>query len=188
MNRPPLKPGDVYPAHVLRDEYGMNAENRPIITVNVDEVPEDLRELIPAVERWAIPCDVTRGDYFDKQPEGDIAKFWHDVNPFVERINGWLNELGEDVREWPSAAVHFLYLLTAHSAAWQPTAEEKLEMEQRFAAQEHRLNLKKANEQGVLAFQAKDWKAVIDALAPFAEELDKVMSAKLAYAKKNVKA
>ena len=53
--RRPLKPGDVYPAHVLRDEYGMNADNRPYFKVIVDDVPGPLRELIPYVERWAIP-------------------------------------------------------------------------------------------------------------------------------------
>jgi len=119
MKKPPLKHGDVYPSHILRDEYGMNAENRPVINVNPEEVPQDLRHLIPVVERWAIPCDVTRGDYFDSQPEDDIGEFWHDVKPFVDRINEWLDEQSQDVAEWSDAAVHYVYFLKAHSGAWQ---------------------------------------------------------------------
>ena len=184
MPRRLLKPGDVHPSHVLRDEYGMNAENRPVISVNEAEVPEYLRHLIPLVERWAIPCDVTRGDYFDKQPEVDVADLWHDVNPHVERINAWLDEQPEDVLQWPDAAVHYMYFLKAYSEAWQPTEEEKRLMDARWQEATHRRNLKNAIECGLEAFKAKDYSAVITALEPFADELDKVAAAKLAYARK----
>ena len=120
----PLKAGDVYPAHVLRDEYGMNAANRPTIVVNKAEVPEALRPLIPSVERWAIPCDVTRGDYFSQQSDEDIARFWFELEPHVDAIDAWLDDQPEDVDDWPEAAVHFLYALKAHSEAWQPTEED----------------------------------------------------------------
>jgi hypothetical protein len=81
MKKRPLKAGDIYLAHVLRDEYGMNATNRPTIIVSKKEVPETLQVLIPYVERWAIPCDVTHNDYFEQQSQEDIATFWHDVQP-----------------------------------------------------------------------------------------------------------
>lgn len=98
---------------MLRDEYGMNAENRPNIKVDASQVPEDLRRLIPLVERWAIPCDVTRGDYFDSQPEADVASFWHEVLPYVERINEWLDEQSADVADWSEAAIHYMYFLSS---------------------------------------------------------------------------
>ncbi len=182
--RPPLKEGDVHPAHVLRDEYGMNAVNRPVIVVDEKEVPEALRFLIPAVERWAIPCDVTRGDYFEQQPKKDIAKFWYDVLPFVEAINAWLDSQSEDVREWPDAAVHFMYFLKAHGEAWQPTEEEKSQMAERRAAWEHGRALKNAVASGLEASKAGDYGTVVDALTPFTDELDKVTAAKLAYARR----
>jgi hypothetical protein len=84
--RKPLKSGDIYPAHILRDEYGMNAENRPYFKIAEKEVPERLHESIPLVERWAIKCDVTREDYFDHQPKQDIANFYYAVEPF----SSWL--------------------------------------------------------------------------------------------------
>lgn len=119
MSRP-LKEFDVYPSHVLRDEYGMNAANRPTITVNPDEVPESFRPLIPYVERWAIRCDVTRADYFEQQPEADIADFWYHVLPYVKAINLWLDSQPHDLQKWPAAAVHFMYFLKAHCSAYQP--------------------------------------------------------------------
>lgn len=186
MKRPPLKHGDVYPAHVLRDEYGMNAENRPVISVDASDVPDDLRRLIPLVERWAIPCDVTRGDYFDKQSDSDIAEFWHSVNPYVARIDAWLDEQPEDVGRWPDAAIHFMYFLKAHGEAWQPTEEEAREIEQQRKAAAHRRALNDAVEQGLLAFKSHDYAAVVAALEPFTEELDKVAAAKLAYARRTL--
>jgi hypothetical protein len=185
-DRPPLKPGDVYPAHVLRDEYGMNAANRPIIHVDAAEVPESLRDLIPLVERWAIPCDVTRGDYFAHQPEEDVARFWHDVLPRAAAINAWLDSLSQNVQRWPAAAVHFMYFLKAHSEAWQPTPEEKKEIERRRSAWEHGRALKDAVRCGDHAFKAQDYPAVVHALEPFAAELGPVMAHKLAYARKKI--
>lgn len=184
MKRPPLKQGDVFPAHVLRDEYGMNAENRPVIVVNPAEVPEDLKTLIPAVERWAIPCDVTRGDYFDQQSEEDIARFWYDVLPYRDRIHAWLGEQPENVAEWPDAAVHYMYFLKAHGGAWQPTEEERQQAEQRRVEWEYQRSLRDAIERGLAAFKAKDYSTVVDALQPFEDALDRVTSAKFVYARK----
>lgn len=182
--RPPLKQGDVYPAHVLRDEYGMNAANRPVIVVDEKEVPEAQRFLIPTVERWAISCDVTRGDYFEQQPKEDIAKFWYDVLPFVESIKNWLDSQPEDVREWPDAAVHFMYFIKAHREAWQPTEEEVRQMSDHRAAWVHVSALKKAVASGLEAFKARDYETVVNTLTPFTDELDKVIEAKLAYARR----
>ena len=186
MKRPPLKHGDVYPAHVLRDEYGRNAANRPVITVDAAQVPESLRDLIPLVERWAIPCDVTRGDYFDHQPEQDIASFWHEVRQRVNAINAWLDSQPQGVQNWPAAAVHLMYFLKAHSEAWQPTEEQRQQIERRRAQHEHDRARTEAVARGLLAFKEHDYPAVVRALEPFATELDAVTTGKLAYARKKV--
>jgi hypothetical protein len=186
MKRPPLKHGDVYPAHVLRDEYGMNAANRPVINVDAAEVPESLRDLIPLVERWAIPCDVTRGDYFDHQPEQDIARFWHDVRPRVDSINAWLDAQPQSVQHWPAAAVHFMYFLKAHSEAWQPTDDEKRELERRQAKRSRGRALKEAVTRGVQAFSEHNYPAVVEALEPFEKELGPVAKGKLNYSRKKI--
>jgi hypothetical protein len=182
--RKPLKAGDVYPAHILRDEYGMNAENRPYFKVVVDDVPEPLRELIPFVERWAIPCDVTRGDYFGKQPEEDVAHFYHTVLPFTDQIKDWLDKQPEDVCNWSDAAVHFLYFLKAHAEAYQPTEEELEARAKRHAEREHQRALKAAVSESEEAFRSKDYARVVRLLSPFDGELEKIQATKLALARK----
>ena len=116
----PLKPGDVHSAEVFRDVYEFTAESAPKIVVNPHEVPENFRQLIPLVERWAISCDVRRGDYFDKQPDEDIDTFYKTVEPYVDPINKWLDEQDDDVANWSEAAVHFMYFLKSHCDAYTP--------------------------------------------------------------------
>lgn len=185
--RPPLKSGDVYPAHVLRDEYGFNAENRPVIQVVESEVPEELRVLIPYAERWAISCDVTRGDYFDKQDEKEIAEFYYSVQPHVEKANEWLDSLGKDVLKWPEAGVHFMYMLKAHGEAYQPTPEEIEEREARFAEHRARMARKKAIEEAMNRFKEKNFERVVELLSPYQGDLSKVEETKLKYALKQIK-
>ena len=182
--RQPLQAGDVYPAHVLRDEYGMSAENRPFFKIVVDDVPEPLRELIPLVERWAIPCDVTRGDYFDKQPVEDVAEFYHFVLPFTGQIHAWLDEQSKDVSEWSDAAVHFMYFLKAHDAAYQPTDEEVQARNEHHIQWQHQRALKSAVAEAEECFRSKDYARVVELLSPFEEELEKIHATKLALARK----
>jgi hypothetical protein len=186
MKRPPLKHGDVLPSQILRDHYGMNAANRPLIKVEVDEVPESLRDLVPLVERWAIPCDVTRADYFDHQPEQDVANFWYSVLPRVASIDEWIASQPQDVHDWAAAAVHFMYLLKAHAEAWQPTEDEKKDLETRQAMWDRDRARKAAVSRGQEAFKQHDYATVIQALEPFAKELDTVTSGKLSYARKKI--
>ena len=182
--RKPLKAGHVYPAHVLRDQYGMNAENRPYFKVAVDDVPKHLRELIPFVERWAIPCDVTRSDYFDKQPEEDVADFYHTVLPFTDQIHAWIDEQSDDVSEWSDAAVHYMYLLKAHSEAYQPTEEEVQIRNERNAKWQRQRALNSAVIESEEAFRCKDYARVVHLLSPFEGELEKIQATKLALARK----
>ncbi len=186
MKKPPLKPGDVHPSHVLRDEYGMNAANRPTIVVNPDEVPEPLRMLIPYVERWAIACDVTRSDYFDQQPKEDVAAFWNDLLPHVAAINRWLKTLPEDDSAWPEAAVHFLFLLKAHEDAYQPSEEEKKELKEAEAKWRHEQKRQRAIESASDAYARKDYAALVELLSPFEPELEKVTKARLDFARKKL--
>jgi hypothetical protein len=105
---------DVGPSGEMQRKYGWYAENRPIIVVNPEEVPPHLRDLIPYVERWAISCDVTRGDYFEKTPAEDIRAFARAVAPRSDAINDWLATFPtSDAGRWPKAAIEFLSLQTA---------------------------------------------------------------------------
>ncbi|MFO0810685.1 MAG: hypothetical protein U0746_18815 [Gemmataceae bacterium] len=108
---------DIGPASEMQRKYGWYAENRPVIRVESQDVPEHLRELIPYVERWAIPCDITRHDYFAKQSDDDVRDLARTVGKRQAEINAWLNSFGVNR---PEAAYQFMWLL----AAWCEAACE----------------------------------------------------------------
>lgn len=182
----PLKEGDILPAYVLRDEYGFNAENRPYFKVNEEDVPECFKNLIPLVEKWAIPCDVTRGDFFEKQKVKDISKFYNDVEPYVNRINEWLDEQDQDVLKWSEAAVHFMYFLKAHSEAYQPSEEEIVERKKSQALRLSKRAESEAKENSLLAFRERDYKKVVSLLEPYESTLEGVLKAKFELSKKRI--
>lgn len=105
---------DIGPGSDMQRKYGWYAENRPDIQVDSSDVPSTRRDLIPYVERWAIACDVTRQDYFETQPPGDVREFAATVGAREAAINQWLDSIAGP---WPPAAKHFLYLLKARSEA-----------------------------------------------------------------------
>jgi hypothetical protein len=107
-------PGDVGPGSDMQQKYGWFAENRSEIRVERTEVPAELQDLIPYAERWAIRCDVTRGDYFDQQSESDIRDLARTVGRREKEINSWLDSQGSSLT---AAGFHFLYLLSAWSEA-----------------------------------------------------------------------
>ncbi len=110
---------------------GLTAENRPTISVLASEVPESFRHFIPVVERWAINCDVTRGDYFSKQPPADIDAFYQTVLPHLDALNKWV-----DTPPRSAAKIYFLTMLKAHGeAAPIPPPEQVAEMHRRREAE-----------------------------------------------------
>lgn len=109
---------------------GFIAENRPTVSLNPSDVPETFHPLIPFVERWAINCDVIRGDYFSKQPQVDVADFYRAILPHLDALNHWL-----DTPPPSEAKLHFLTMLKAHSEATPPpSAEQIAETHRRHAA------------------------------------------------------
>lgn len=111
-----MSPDEIQPFDIRTNEewrrLGATAENRPTITISRAEVPERFRHLIPHVERWAIVCDVTRGDYFDQQSEADIDEFFHAVSPFRDAIDEWVDESPQT-----DAKTCFRIMLAAHCEA-----------------------------------------------------------------------
>ncbi|HRH96254.1 MAG TPA: hypothetical protein PLB55_09995 [Prosthecobacter sp.] len=128
MNDSEIRPGDIRTNAEWR-RLGAIAENRPVIVVCRDEVPERFQWLIPYVERWAIGCDVTRGDYMEKQPKADVDEFYAQVQPHRAAIYEWaFQEPQTDAKDL------FIIMLAAHcEAAPPPTNEEIAEMRRKWA-------------------------------------------------------
>src|SRR4051794_24333229 len=96
-------------------KLGVNAESRTYFTIEEEMVPVQFRSLIPYAVRWAISCDVRRGDYFEKQSPEDIADFYRAVTPQLDALNRWVDEPPFEV---PKTA--FLIMLKAYSEAAPP--------------------------------------------------------------------
>lgn len=56
---------EVAPAWRLKEKYGLNAANRPVIHLDSARVPEKYRRWIPLAERWGIGDDIIRDDCLD---------------------------------------------------------------------------------------------------------------------------
>jgi hypothetical protein len=116
MKSKDIKPFDIHTNAEWR-KLGFTAENRPKISIVSSQVPQQFQCLIPYAERWAIHCDVTRHDYFEKQPKGDLCDFFHAVEPYGDAVEKWMFSFGK-VSDWPEAAVHFMYMLKAQAEAF----------------------------------------------------------------------
>jgi hypothetical protein len=91
---------------------GITAETVEPIIIEESKVPEEFRSLIPYATRWAISCDVRRGDYFDKQPPAEIEDFYRTVTPYLDALNRWLDE-----PPFEEPKITFLIMLKAYSEA-----------------------------------------------------------------------
>jgi hypothetical protein len=86
----------IAPASELQREYGLYAENRPVIRLDPARVPSHLRHLVPLAEKWGIGDDIIRNDYIDKASETEKREL-HDAfyEPF-EQLTEWLDSFGKE--------------------------------------------------------------------------------------------
>lgn len=106
-NRP--KVGKIASSRVLQKKYDLYAENRPVIKLNPNNVPQHLSHLIPLAEKWGIGDDIIRGDFEAKATEAE-KKELHDAlySPY-EKITDWLNSFDTLSEE----AAAFMYMQLA---------------------------------------------------------------------------
>jgi hypothetical protein len=108
----PLQPGAIRPAGELQEELGLYAENRATIRLDPDEVPADLRDLIPFAEQWGIGDDIIRADFEEKSSDAEKQRFKLALTGRTAAVNAWLDSLpqGEPMSEEAAA---FMYMLLA---------------------------------------------------------------------------
>ena len=78
-------------AATLQRRYGLYADNRPVIHLDPEQVPSDLRPLISLAEKWGIGDDIIRNDYIGKASDSERREL-HDAfyGPY-EQVTTWLN-------------------------------------------------------------------------------------------------
>ena len=81
---------EVLPAGEMRRKYGLYAENRPVIKLDPNRVPEQLRKLIPLAEKFGISDDLIREDFFAKTPNGELRKLKRTLAQYDDLLDEWL--------------------------------------------------------------------------------------------------
>lgn len=64
------------------------------LTLDPNLLPEDLQELVPYVQRWAVGDDVERQERLAQAKRGELAKLLKLAGPLLGRIDEYLNSFG----------------------------------------------------------------------------------------------
>jgi hypothetical protein len=81
---------EVGPADYLRRKYKLDRHHRPSLSLNKENVPEDLWPLIPLAERWGVSDSLTRTDIVDHACPDDLRLLKEAVRQFGPQLNSWL--------------------------------------------------------------------------------------------------
>ncbi len=81
---------EVLPAAEMRHKHGLYAENRPVINLDPERVPEPLRALIPLAEKFGIADDLIREDFFAKAPESELSHLKKTLVAYDGHLDDWL--------------------------------------------------------------------------------------------------
>jgi hypothetical protein len=97
----------IAPASQLQREFGLYAENRPIIQLDPALVPPDLHHLIPLAEKWGIGDDIIRNDFIDKSSDAEKRELHAALAEPSTRITEWLNSFDGTLSDEAAA---FMYM------------------------------------------------------------------------------
>jgi hypothetical protein len=81
---------EILPAGETRAKYGLTAENRPTIHLDVAKVPAALRHLIPLAERFGVSDDLIREDLLAKTTADALEAMREAVRPHEDAFDAWL--------------------------------------------------------------------------------------------------
>ncbi len=87
------------------------ASNATAQRLNPEQVPADLRHLVPLAEQWGIGDDVDRGAKVDRATAAEREELRTAIMPLDSRITAWLDSFGQNVM--PDEPAAFMYMLLA---------------------------------------------------------------------------
>lgn len=79
--------------------------------LDANNVPAELRHLVPLAERWGIGDDVDRNAAVDRATPAERAELERAVTPVHARITAWLDSFGQ--QPMPDEAAAFMYMQLA---------------------------------------------------------------------------
>ncbi len=88
--------------------------------LNVNNVPEDLRHLVPLAERWGIGDDVDRNAAVDRATPAERAELERAIAPADTRITAWLDSFRQQPMTDEAAAFMYMQLALEEMRAGTP--------------------------------------------------------------------
>lgn len=74
----------------MRKKYGLTAANRPVIRLEPQRVPEQLRHLIQYAELWGVRDDLIRDDMLRAAPKEAIDELKRVIEQHEDLLDEWL--------------------------------------------------------------------------------------------------
>jgi len=103
------------------DETSQQAPPSGVATrLNVTNVPEDLRHLVPLAERWGIGDDVDRNAAVDRATAAERAELERALAPSDARITAWLDSFRQQPMTDEAAAFMYMQLALEEMRAGTP--------------------------------------------------------------------
>lgn len=104
------------------EETSRQASSNPTTTVrlNIDNVPEDLRHLVPLAERWGIGDDVDRNAAVDRATPAERAELERAIASSDARITAWLDSFRQQPMTDEAAAFMYMQLALEEMRAGTP--------------------------------------------------------------------
>jgi hypothetical protein len=82
----------------------------PAHELQAENVPVDLRQLVPLAEKWGIGDDVERAEFIGRASVGDRQALVRAITPHQGRITAWLDSFGTDLMSDEAAAFMYMQL------------------------------------------------------------------------------
>jgi hypothetical protein len=174
-----------------RARESLDFERGAGVAVNADEVPENLRHLIPFVQHWALPGSGPQMvfiEYLEENSPAEIDAFCRAMQPCVDEIRAWIRKsvvgvTAQNIVDQPQAQFHFGYALSAYALA-KPVNPDLIAREREKAAAHARDERRKQDiADAADAFRAGRYGEVVLLLEPHESQLSGVERRKLELAR-----
>ena len=107
-----MRHGEILPVDEMKNKYNLTIEYYQPPDLDPNQVPDDLRDLLPLAKKWGIGDDIIRDDMRQKSSTAEKRELIQQLEGKTQRINNWLDTFDND--EFTPESSAFLFLLLCH--------------------------------------------------------------------------
>ena len=149
---------------------------------DIDDIPQNFQHLAGYARRFGNP-EYTNSVQADSTSADELLQFWASVAPFRNEIDAWLSRASED-SDFSDGEAAFLYMLQALDYA-EPETKATDNSRRTFWESNIYPNLvKRACKMAESEFRNGNYAGFIALVAPYEEDLTKILAEKLAISRR----